>query len=372
MKQISIKPVAALLGVLAIISSCSTKSNENSTPEFTISGDTIVVSPTSSILSRIETAGVTASDYRARFSAPGQIKAIPAQYAEVGVPFSGRIVKSFVRPGQKVGAGQPLFQISSGDYLEICRAAFEAATESDQAERALSRAKRLHEAHMISERELEEAKADRDVKKRAAENAAATLGVFGGDMASITPGQPLTVKSPIAGTVTANNLVNGQYVRDDAEPSVIVADLGKVWVVASVKENDFGKLQGIETVDVGIESRPDTVFQGNIYHVGEILDPESRTVQLIVECDNAAGLLKPNMFGTVNFTDAETEAMLISTAAVRRVDDRTYVVKSLGNNKFVNAYVGIGESVGDSTIVTSGLTPGETIVAKGAFFFPEK
>lgn len=367
-----IRSTAVISMMAAIISSCSTKGNENSTPEITVSGDTIVVSPTSSILGRIETAGVKVSDYRAQFSAPGQIKAIPAQYAEVGVPFSGRIVKSFVRPGQKVSAGQPLFQISSGDYLEICRAAFEAATESDQAERALSRAKRLHEAHMISERELEEAQADRDVKKRAAENAAATLSVFGGDMASITPGQPLTIKSPIAGTVTANNLVNGQYVRDDAEPSVIVADLGKVWVVASVKESDFGKLQGIETVDVGIESRPDTVIHGSIYHVGEILDPESRTVQLIVECDNATGVLKPNMFGTVNFTDEEAEAILINTAAVRRVDDRTYVVRSLGDNRFVNSYVEIGESVGDSTIVKSGLVPGETIVSKGAFFFPEK
>ncbi len=372
MKQVIFLWVATLCGAAAILSSCSTKSGENSTSDFSISGDTITVAPNSSILDRIQTADVTLSGYRARFSAPGQIKAIPAQYAEVGVPFSGRIVKSFVRPGQKVAAGQALFQISSGDYLEICRAAFEAATESDQAERALSRATRLHEAHMISARELEEAQADRDVKKRAAENAAATLGVFGGDMASVTPGQPLTVKSPIAGTVTANDLVNGQYVKDDAEPSVIVADLSKVWVVASVKESDFGKLRGIETVDVGIESRPDTVIAGSIYHIGEILDPESRTVQLIVECDNTDGMLKPNMFGTVNFTDAETEAMLINTAAVRRVDDRTYVVKSLGDNRFVNAYVGIGESVGDSTVVTSGLTPGETIVDKGAFFFPEK
>ncbi|MBD5198544.1 MAG: efflux RND transporter periplasmic adaptor subunit [Bacteroidales bacterium] len=367
-----IKSATVVSMMVAIISSCSTKSGENTTPEFTVSDDTITVSAASPILGRIETADVAMTGYRARFSAPGQIEAIPAQYAEVGVPFSGRIIKSFVRPGQRVSAGQPLFQISSGDYLEICRAAFEASTESDQADRALSRAKRLHEAHMISSRELEEAQADYEVKKRAAENAAATLSVFGGDMASITPGQPLTIKSPITGTVTANNLVNGQFVKDDADPSIIVADLGKVWVVASVKEGDFAKLQGIETVDVKIDAHPDTVFKGTIYHVGEILDPESRTVQLIVECDNADGLLKPNMFGTVNFTDAESDAILISTTALRRVDDRTYVVKSKGNNRFVNSYVEIGESVGDSTIVKSGLVPGETIVSKGAFFFPEK
>lgn len=366
---ISLSVVIAVWGATAV--SCTSTGNDNAAQEITLSGDTITIAPNSSVLGRIETTEIKPTEYCPRFSAPGQIKAIPAQYAEVGVPFSGRIAKSFVRPGQKVQAGQPLFQISSGEYLEICRSAFEAATERDQAERALSRASRLYESRMISAREYEEAKADYEIKKRGAENAEASLKVFGGDINSVAPGQPMTVKSPISGTVTLNNLVNGQYVKDDAEPSVIVADLDKVWIVANVKENDFSKLQNIENVEVAIDSWPDTLFQGKVYHINEILDPATRTVELIVECDNASGKLKPNMFGTVNLTDGKTEAMLVNTAAIRRHDDRTYVVKSLGNNRYVNCFVEIGESVDDSTIIKAGLQPGDVVVTKGAFYLPE-
>ena len=368
-------PIISLPAVIAVcmtmFASCTSKNNDSAKSDFTISGDTIIVDPTTSVLQRIESTTISQSEYSPRFSASGQVKAIPAKYAEVGVPFSGRIVKSFVHPGQKIAAGQPIFQISSGEYLEICRTAFEAATERDQAERALARASRLYESRMISAREYEEAQADYDIKKRAAENAEASLRVFGGDIATMAPGQPMTVKSPISGTVIVNNLVNGQYVKDDAEPSVIIADLNKVWVVASVKESDFSKLRNIDKVEVSIDSWADTLFDGSIYHINEMLDPATRTVELIVECDNATGKLKPNMFGVVNMTDSPTGAILVNTAAIRRHDDKTYVVKDLGNNRFVNTFVEIGESVDDATIIKSGVIPGDKIVTKGAFYFPE-
>ena len=368
-------PIISLPAVIAVcmtvFASCTSKNNDSAKSDFTISGDTIIVDPTTSVLQRIESTTISQSEYSPRFSASGQVKAIPAKYAEVGVPFSGRIVKSFVHPGQKIAAGQPIFQISSGEYLEICRTAFEAATERDQAERALARASRLYESRMISAREYEEAQADYDIKKRAAENAEASLRVFGGDIATMAPGQPMTVKSPISGTVIVNNLVNGQYVKDDAEPSVIIADLNKVWVVASVKESDFSKLRNIDKVEVSIDSWADTLFAGSIYHINEMLDPATRTVELIVECDNATGKLKPNMFGVVNMTDSPTGAILVNTAAIRRHDDKTYVVKDLGNNRFVNTFVEIGESVDDATIIKSGVIPGDKIVTKGAFYFPE-
>ena len=369
------QPIISLSAVFAVCASlmlsCSSGKDENAAPEIAMSGDTIILPAGSSILQRITESEVGLSDYNPQFSASGQVKPIPARYAEVGVPFSGRIAKSFVRPGQKVAAGEPLFQISSSEYLEICRDALEAATALEQAQRALARASRLYESHMISARELEEARADYEIKKQTADNAAASLSVFGGDVRTIVPGQPMTVRSPISGTVIANNLVNGQYVKDDAEPSVIVADLTKVWVVANVKERDFSKLAGIANVDVTIDAWSDTVFAGKVYHINEMLDPATRTVELIVECDNESEMIKPNMFCTVRLTDNKDRAVLVNTAAIRRNDDRAYVVKSLGDNRYVNRYVETGESVGDSTIISSGISAGEIIVTSGAFYFPE-
>ena len=47
------------------------------------------------------------------FTTSGVVQAIPSNYAEVASPVSGRITKSFVRLGQKVAPGSPIFEISA-------------------------------------------------------------------------------------------------------------------------------------------------------------------------------------------------------------------------------------------------------------------
>ena len=56
----------------------------------------------------------------------------------------------------------------------------------------------------------------------------------------------------------------------------------------------------IESVEVGLVARPDSLFRGRVTYVGGILDPETRTVQTIIECDNPRHRMLPNMYARVN------------------------------------------------------------------------
>lgn len=360
-----------LLTALVALGSCDSNRSAKESADSSVSGDTVTVTPDSPLSKRIQTSAVELKEYNPSFTASGEVRAIPSRYAEIAMPFSGRIVSSLVDAGTRVSVGTPLFRINSGDFMEVVRAAYDARTEKEQAERALARASRMFESKMASARELEEAQADFDIKNRAAQNAAATLRVFGADISSLAPGEPLTVKSPIAGTVVTNRLVNGQYVKDDAEPGIVIADLSKVWVVANVKEKDFALLKGIDEVGITIDATPDTVFSGRVFHVNDILDPATRSVELIVECDNHDGIMKPNMFGTVHITDAATKAVLVPTKALRRKNDLAYVMQAIGNNRYKGVIVATGPAVGDCTVVTDGLSRGDMIVTEGAFYLPE-
>lgn len=364
--------VVCAVSAAAVLAGCGDKAAGDAASDFEWTGDTVAVNPASSLASRITCAAVEINNYTPVFTAPAEVRAVPARYAEVGVPFAGRIAASLVEPGRQVAAGTPLFRISSSDFMELCRDALDARSEKEQAARTLARTERMHATGMASDRELEEARADADMKTRAAAEAAASLRVMGVDINSVVPGEPLTVRSPIAGTVMKNTLVTGQYVKDDAEAAIVVADLNRVWTVANVKEHDFALLRrGIYAVGVTTDAMPDTVLPGSVYHINDILDPATRSAEVIIELDNAAGLLKPNMFATATFTGNSSDEVQIPSEAIRRRDDKAYVMRRTGPHSYVPVAVEVAEDAAGNVIVRSGLQPGDSIVTRGAFYLPE-
>ena len=296
----------------------SSKSGETTTPQVRVDNDIIAVVPGSPVLERLTTGKVTATPYRATFTTSGMVQAIPARYAEIATPFAGRIVKSFVRLGQKVVQGSPIFEISSPSFFDTGKAYYQAKQEMELALKSLNREKDLLKNHVGVEKEVEEAEVNYELKKKDYENAVAALKVYQIDPGTMVLGQPLVVRSPIAGEVVKDNIVLGQYIKEDAGPLALVADLSKVWVVAHVKEKDIRLIQRLSEVEVRLTAMPDVPVKGTVYHISELLDPETRSVEVLIECDNRDHRMKPYMYGTVQLTDAATEAMLVPTSATGR------------------------------------------------------
>ena len=42
-----------------------------------------------------------------------------------------------------------------------------------------------------------------------------------------------------------------------------------------------------------------------------MLDPDTRSVEVLIECDNSTRLMKPEMYGTVKLSDREAEVIRI-------------------------------------------------------------
>ena len=58
------------------------------------------------------------------------------------------------------------------------------------------------------------------------------------------------------------NITVGQYIRSDSDPVAIVADLQKIWVIASVKENDLGAVSLQDQVEIFTESMHGKTVRG--------------------------------------------------------------------------------------------------------------
>lgn len=365
----SIVPTLLILTTASmILYSCNDKKEQSeNTSSYVIKGDTITLQKNAPVVSKLVLHTVKEEEYSPNLITVGTVKAIPNTYAEIASPFAGRILRSYVKLGQKVMPGSPLFSISSADYFAAQKDYRDAQQEFRQSELNLKRQQDLLKHGVGIQRETEEAATEYQIKKTALANASAALGIFK-NTGKMSANTPLVVVSPIKGEVVTNNIVMGQYLKEDAPPIAVVAELSKVWIAGQVKEKDIRFLQNLTGVEVNISALPDQKIIGKIYHINEIVNEETRSVEVLVECDNNDRLLKPGMFVNVKFSNASEKKIFVPAKAVLQFNDKNYVLMQSSKNEYVKKYVETGITENGKIQILNGLKPGETIISDGAFY----
>lgn len=369
------KKQVLLLLCAGLLAGCSNSTNSTDSAEnnsVAVQGDTLIVSPSSNIAANIVCSTVGRQAYAPTLSTTGVVTAIPSCYAEVAAPFPGRVVRSLVKIGQTVKAGTPLFEISASDYAEVVKRFIQSKSEMDMAKRALDRTQDLHNNKVASAKELDEAKTAYAMAMEEYHHALAVAKEYQIDLNKAEVGQPMIVRSPISGRVLSNDLVIGEYLKEDAAAKVVVADLSKVWVKANVNEMDAPYVDGIDDVEVSLVARPDSVFRGRLTYTGGVLDPETRSVETIIECENTHRQLLPNMYARVNMHIQSLSSIVIPKDAVLQNDKGRYVLREINDSTFVRTPVET-MSINERLLrVLNGLNEGDRIVTEGAFYLINK
>lgn len=359
------------ISIIAILAACSNKEEKNNNGDYTVKGDTISIDKSSALNAKLRIDTVKTVLYQSKITTTGVVKAIPNNYAEIASPFSGRITKSFVRLGQKVNVGSPIFEISSPSFNETCKIFFQTKQEMLLAEKNLKRQQDLLKNGVGVKKELEEAEVNFEVTKRDYENAIASIEVYNVDPIDIKLGQPLIVRSPIQGEIVQNNIVIGQYLKDDAEPVAVVAELSKVWVVGQLKEKDINSIHESDNIEIKLPCLADKLIAGKVYHVSEMLDEESRSVQVFIECNNTDRVMKPGMYVTVQFYNPTDSVILVPSKSVLQSESTCFVFQHISGHKFVKRPIDIAGTDKDMIILKSGLLPNDEIISEGSFYLME-
>jgi len=332
---------------------------------YTLKGNSIILPEHSNILPQLKLTTIQQEDFAVELNTAGAVKAIPNTYAEIAPPFSGRILRSFVRLGQQVAPGTPMFEISSPDYFNAQKDYADARQELRQSELNLSRQRDLVKHGVGIQRELEEAETEYNVRKSAVTNTAAALKIFNAYSSNASIGKPLVVVSPIRGEVVTNNIIIGQYLKDDAEPLALVAELSKVWVAAQIKEKDIALISKLKEAEIQAAAFPGRSIRGKIYHVNEMVNDETRSVEVLIECENKDRSLKPGMYVTALFKDAPTSVILVSEKGVFQKEDQQFVFVKTSANTFEKRTVQTAAGANGKLLITSGLKTGDIIVSEG-------
>lgn len=363
-KSTFLLPVLISVFIFYSCGNTSEKSSE-STSGYTIKENHIFLEEHSNILPKLTLSTVSEEHFVRELTTAGTVKAIPTAYAEIAPPFPGRILKSYVKLGQKVVPGSPIFEMSAPDYFNSEKEYFDTKQEFRQAELNLKRQQDLLKNGVGVKRELEEAETDFALKKTALSNASAALKIFNVNPEKTSLGQPLIVRSPIHGEIVDNKIVIGQYLKEDTEPIAIVAELSKVWIVGQVKEKDIRFIHKLDEVEVKITSLPNETIKGKVYHVNEMVNEETRSIEVLIECNNPKRDLKPGMYATVLFKDASVKTILVPATAVFQKEDNQFVFVKVNALEYEKRQVETQGNVNGKVIITTGLRNGEVIVTQG-------
>jgi cobalt-zinc-cadmium efflux system membrane fusion protein len=177
----------------------------------------------------------------------------------------------------------------------------------------------------------------------------------------------IPIRSPAAGIVLSRLVTAGSVVQPSGELFVI-SDLSTLWVIANVQEEFLSRVRPRMPALVSVQAYPDRRFPGRVIRVDEKLDPETRTVQAIVEIDNRHGLLRPEMYAVVELEAGSSErGLFIAQTAIQDLNGQPTVFVETRTGRFEPRPVETGRTLDRLIEIRRGLTAGERVVTEGSF-----
>ncbi len=325
-------------------------------------GALVTVPEGSPLRGRLQVAEVENLLVERPIQAPGAVEAAPEKLVKITAPLPGRIVALQRTLGDPVRKGDALFTLDSAELSAAYGDAAKGQAALQQARRDLERQKLLFDADIAARKDYEAAQLAFDQAQSDALVSSARLSQLGAGHGASR--REYVLRSPIAGRVIEMNAAQGGYWNDINAPIMTVADLGTVFVSAAVSEKDLGAVFAGQKARIVLNAYADQVFEGTVKYVGEVLDPDTRTVKLRVAIDNRDGRLRPGMFAKVVLAGEGHRATVVPPSALLQSGLYTKVFVEKAPFRYEPRTVAVGATVGEHVEVLSGLTPGERIVVK--------
>jgi membrane fusion protein (multidrug efflux system) len=298
--------------------------------------------------------------------------------AQIQPQVSGYLVRQDYQEGGFVRKGQLLFEIDPRPFQAVLDQArgqlAQAEAQMANAELNVKRDIPEAEAHAIPQSQLDTdtqalraAKASVEADQAAVEQAAINLGYT-------------RVTSLIDGIAGINTVQVGNLVGPSAVLTA-VSEVSPIKVYFPISEQEYLRMAdggGPGSVDfITHASRIPlqlTLADGSTYpHPGRIIfadrqvNTQTGTIQIVGEFPNSRNLLRPGQYALIQApTGNIAGALLVPQAAVNQ-QQGTYQVTVVGaDNRAQFRTVEVGPRVGTLWVITSGVKPGERVVAVGA------
>lgn len=283
--------------------------------------------------------------------------------SEIRAKASGYITQVLVDEGQEVSKGQTLFRLETESLSQDAAAA---AANVKAAEVEVNKLKPLVEKNIISEIQLETAKAELQQAK----------STYNGITANI---DYANIKSPVDGYVGEIRLRTGSLLSPGNQiPLTTVTDISKVYAYFSMNEKEYiellrnAKAEGVSDITEKFPKvrliLPDGSLyeeEGDIETINSQVSERTGAVSFRAIFDNPDRLLTNGNSGRVKVPETYSDAVVVPKTATFERQGSIYVYKVGRDSMATASKITVKKDVGNLYIVASGLKKNDRIVAKG-------
>ena len=282
----------------------------------------------------------------------------------------GQIMKVNFREGQYVNEGELLIEIDSRPYqvqLEQMQAQlFKDQASLRDAKLNLDRYTALIPSGSIAQQQVDTQKATVDQLD----------GQVRTDQAQIDNAKlQITychITAPFSGRIGLRQVDPGNIVHAaDTNPMLILTQLQPIAVIFTLPEDvlpNVAQQMKRGTLEVDAFSRDDQtkLATGKLLTIDNQIDPTTGTAKLKAVFDNKDNKLWPNQFVNADLLlETRKNSTVVPTAAILRGPQGTFVYTVNPDKTVQDKPVTISLTQGDTTVVTSGVNPGDTVVTDG-------
>jgi RND family efflux transporter MFP subunit len=277
---------------------------------------------------------------------------------------SGYVQHWYVDIGAHVKQGELLALIETPELdqqLQQARADLKNAEANLQiSEITATRWQNLLKTNSVSQQETDQAVSDLSSKRALVDSNSANVD----RLSQLQAFERVT--APFDGVITARNTDIGALIQagDNSTPKELfhLASIRKLRVYIPVPEIYATSVQNGETVKLTLDAFPKEVFAGTVVRNSDVIDLNSRTLNVEVDVDNPSGRLFPGAYAFVHLKvpGSGGSVTIPSNALLFRSEGLRAGVVNNGHVKLTP--ITIGQDYGSTVEVLSGLTPNDAVI----------
>ncbi len=289
--------------------------------------------------------------WQTKIETVGELKAVNG--VDLSTQILGVVSRIYVQSGQAVGQGQALLDLDDAVDKQTL-ANYQSQLVLNQA--SYHRQNELFKQHAISKADFDQATAN-------LKQAEANLNMEQQLIAQ------KHIVAPFSGRLGIIQVNVGQYVSPGTDLVTLQA-VDSLYLDFSLPEQWISKLKIGEILELKVDAYPGKIFKAKVVAISPKVDSNTRNIALRALVPNKDEKLSPGMFAEVQVYIGKPEKLTTVPATAVTISlygDTIFVLTQEKDQSWVahERVVQIGETRGNTIVVTKGINPGEKVVTVG-------
>jgi RND family efflux transporter MFP subunit len=172
------------------------------------------------------------------------------------------------------------------------------------------------------------------------------------------------IAAPVSGVVSRQEVEAGEHVQPD-KPILTITDLSTVIVRADLPETHLSRVKLGSKVVIRVPSYRSQQFMGAINFISDQVNPQTHTVAIRAQLDNADRKLKKDMSAEIDLEAQPARVLICPKKAISERKEQAQVFVKTGDGGFEERNVTIGGETEDAVEIVSGLEEGDEVAIDG-------